>query len=75
MKSTSSSNTKTPRLSKILDGYTIAAEVRRLSPHTLADYSRTFDKLQAFLVDDVPFGSIDLQTLQHFFMPFRKPNI
>ena len=58
---------KSPRLSKIIDGYTIAAEARRLSPHTLADYRRTFNKFVTFLNADPVFTAIDLATLQRFF--------
>lgn len=57
---------KSPRLSKIIDGYTIAAEARRLSPHTLDDYRRTFDKFTAYLETDLHFNSIDQQTVERF---------
>ena len=40
-------------LSQAIDGYTIAANARRLSTHTLADYSTTFRKLAQYLKTDV----------------------
>lgn len=42
---------KSITLSQSIVGYTIAAQARRLSPHTLADYGNTFRKLQRHLGD------------------------
>ena len=39
--------------SKAIDGYLIAANARRLSAHTLADYSTTFRKPAQHLKTDV----------------------
>lgn len=38
------------KTTQILFGYEIAAQARRLSPHTLADYQNTFRKFSAWLV-------------------------
>jgi site-specific recombinase XerD len=39
-------------LSAAIIGYTIAAQARRLSPHTIADYTSTFRKLRRYLASD-----------------------
>jgi site-specific recombinase XerD len=53
-------------LSQVIDGYNLAAQARRLSPHTLNDYSVTFRKLVAFLAADPPFLQISKQQLEGF---------
>ena len=40
-------------LSQAIDGYFVAAQARRLSPHTLSDYDNTFRRFEAFLGDDL----------------------
>ena len=45
-------------LSQIIQGYTLNAQARQLSPHTLTDYHNTFRKLAAFLETDPPFDQI-----------------
>ena len=45
-------------LSQAIEGYQLAARVRRLSPQTLADYGNTLTKFQCFLQDDYPIGDI-----------------
>jgi len=40
--------------SQALEGYLLYADVRHLSPHTIADYTNTFRKLQTWLGDDPP---------------------
>ena len=37
--------------SQALEGYFLHADARRLSPHTIADYTNIFRKFQAFLGD------------------------
>ncbi len=54
------------KLSQVIDGYTLAAHARRLSEHTLADYSNTFRKFQLFLADDPPFDQIDRASIAAF---------
>ena len=41
-----------------VEGYFIAGNARRLSPHTLADYDNTFRKFETFLGGDPPLGRI-----------------
>src|SRR5574337_758187 len=57
---------KSPKLSHIIEWYTTAAEARRISPRTLADYANTFRKLIAFLGDPA-FAAIDVRMLEKFF--------
>ncbi len=57
---------KQPKLSTIIQWYITAAEARRISPRTLADYANTFRKLQAFIGDPV-FLSLDVRTVERFF--------
>jgi integrase/recombinase XerD len=52
--------------SQAIDGYTLDAEARRLSPRTLADYSHTFRKFRAFLNDDPPITSITTRQIKRF---------
>ncbi len=53
-------------LSQIVEGYTLYAQARQLSPHTLADYHNTFRKLSAFLEEDPPIQQITRQDLERF---------
>jgi len=57
---------KTPTLSQCIEGYLIAAQARRLSPHTIADYSNTFRRLQRFLDADPPIDRIDVAQVLRF---------
>ena len=45
-------------LSSAIVGYTIAAQARRLSEHTIADYANTFRKLQRHVASDTLIASI-----------------
>jgi len=45
-------------LSQAVQGYLIAAQARRLSPHTIADYTNSFGKLQRHFPDDPLIASI-----------------
>jgi site-specific recombinase XerD len=53
-------------LSQIIQGYTLYAQARQLSPHTLADYHNTFRKLASFLETDLPFDKITKTQLERF---------
>jgi len=53
-------------LSQIIQGYTLNAQARQLSPHTIADYHNTFRKLAAFLENDLPFDQIAKSQLERF---------
>jgi site-specific recombinase XerD len=54
--------------SQALEGYLLYADARRLSPHTIADYTNTFRKFQAFLGDDPPIASITADHVRAFFV-------
>ena len=49
-------------------------QAQHLSPHTVADYTNAFRKLQAYLVADVPFAGItaDQVLAQHVSGPDAK---
>ena len=53
--------------SQALEGYLLYADARRLSPHTIADYTNTFRKFQIFLDDDPPINSITPDQVRSFF--------
>ena len=53
--------------SQVLEGYLLHADARRLSPHTIADYTYTFRKFQIFLDDDPPINSITPGQVRSFF--------
>ncbi len=52
--------------SQIVDGYLLAANARRLSPHTIRDYVTTFNKFIRFLEDDQPIDSITAHQVEMF---------
>jgi site-specific recombinase XerD len=52
--------------SQVVDGYNLAAQARRLSPHTINDYNVTFRKFAVFLEADPPFLQISKQQLEQF---------
>jgi site-specific recombinase XerD len=51
-----------------LEGYLLYADARRLSPHTIADYSNTFRKFQIFLDDDPLITAITPDQVRAFFI-------
>jgi len=53
-------------LSQTIEGYTIAAQARRLSPRTLADYANTFRKLIKHLKGDPRIASITVEQMRGF---------
>ena len=53
--------------SQALEGYFLHADARRLSPHTIADYTNIFRKFQAFLGDDPPIAAITTDQVHAFF--------
>ncbi|MGV0974483.1 MAG: tyrosine-type recombinase/integrase [Azonexus sp.] len=53
-------------LSQAIDGWTIAANARRLSVNTLNDYGYTFRRFQAFFTGDPEFTSITPKTIEKF---------
>lgn len=52
--------------SQALEGYLLHADARRLSPHTIADYTNTFRKFQDFLCDDPPISAITTDQVRAF---------
>jgi len=56
----------TRTLSQIIAGFMLTAESRHLSPHTIADYSNTFRKFQAYLEKDLPFHTITCYDIESF---------
>jgi site-specific recombinase XerD len=52
--------------SQALEGYFLHADARRLSPHTIADYTNIFRKFQAFLGDDLPIAEITADQVRTF---------
>ena len=53
-------------LSQAIDGYFVAAQARRLSPHTLADYDHTYRRFEAFLAGDPPISAITPDDVRQF---------
>jgi site-specific recombinase XerD len=54
------------KFSQALQGYTLYAHARRLSEHTLADYSGTFRKLAAYLKTDLLIADITPTQVREF---------
>ena len=53
-------------LSKVIDGYFLAANARRLSEATLKDYGNTFRKFESHLGKDPPMGDITADHIRGF---------
>ena len=53
-------------LSKVIDGYFLAANARRLSEATLRDYANTFRKFESHLGKDPPMGDITAEHIRGF---------
>ncbi len=53
-------------ISKAIEGYLLAAQARRLSPHTIQDYGGTFRKFLAFLEEDTPVEAISSKQVEAF---------
>ncbi|MFH1605412.1 MAG: tyrosine-type recombinase/integrase [Pseudomonadota bacterium] len=61
-------------LAQAIEGYLLDATARRLSPHTLSDYTNSFGKLQAWLDPaDPPLVSITADQLREFFNSLAAP--
>jgi site-specific recombinase XerD len=63
-------------LSEAIDGFTLACQARKLSPHTLADYGRTLRRFLAH-VGDMPIGDITIAQVSAFLaaQPFSEKTV
>jgi integrase/recombinase XerD len=52
-------------LSSAIEGYLLYADARRLSPHTISDYSNTFRRFLAF-AGDIPIGDVTPNDVRSF---------
>ena len=57
---------KTVNLSQAIEGYTINAHARRLSPNTLAGYEWAYRRLETFLETDRPIARITSSDIRAF---------
>jgi site-specific recombinase XerD len=53
-------------LSAAIDGYLLHADARGLSPHTISDYTTTYNKLLQFLGADPPLQDITADDIRRF---------
>jgi integrase/recombinase XerD len=53
-------------VSQAIEGYFIAAQARRLSPHTLKDYDNTFRRFESFIGSDPPLANIGTADIRVF---------
>ena len=56
-------------LSKVVEGYFLAANARRLSKNTIRENANTFRKFMDFLGDDPPMGEITAGHIRSFLAP------
>jgi len=52
-------------LKKAFDGFVVSCQARRLSPHTIADYSNIIRKLSIY-IGNISISEIDKKTLREF---------
>ena len=60
-------------LSQAIEGFLLEKQAQHLSPHTVADYTNAFRKLQAYLVTDVPFAGITADQVKGFLGDLSTP--
>ncbi len=60
-------------LAQVIEGFLLEKQAQHLSPHTVADYTNTFRKLQAYLKADVPFASITAVQIRAFLADLSTP--
>lgn len=53
-------------LSQAIQGYMLNMDARRLSSHTVADYTNTFRKFSAFIGPDFPIAAITIEHVEAF---------
>ena len=54
------------KFSKLIDGFILAANARRLSKNTIREYSNTYRKFAEFLVQDYAVGEINSNHIRKF---------
>ena len=69
---TLSQATACPAVSGI-EGFLLEKQAQHLSPHTVADYTNAFRKLQAYLVTDVPLAGITTDQVKGFLGDLSTP--
>ena len=60
-------------LSQSIEGFLLEKQAQHLSPHTVADYTNVFRKLQAYLGTDVPFAGITADQIRGFLGDLSTP--
>ena len=60
-------------LSQTIEGFLLEKQAQHLSPHTVADYTNVFRKLQAYLDTDVPFAGITADQIRSFLGDLSTP--
>ena len=60
-------------LSQSIEGFLLEKQAQHLSPHTVADYTNAFRKLQAYLGTDVPFAGITAAQVKGFLGDLSTP--
>ena len=65
MNSNSNSQLKL-KYSQALQGFLLTSQARRLSPHTIRDYTHTLTKFQTFLKKDVSIEDIGARHIEEF---------
>jgi integrase/recombinase XerD len=60
-------------LTQVITGYLLEASARRLSPHTVADYTNSFRKLQIFQAADTIFSEITADDIRRFLADLSTP--
>jgi integrase/recombinase XerD len=60
--------------SQAIEGYLLHANARHLSTHTIADYTNTFRKFQAFLGEDPPISEVTTNQVRAFLASLQVSN-
>lgn len=61
-------------LAQAIDGFLLHLAARRLSPHTIADYTNSLRRLQRFLGGDPPLAAITIEQIEAFFADLATPH-
>ena len=60
-------------LTQTVDGFMLACEAQRLSPHTIRDYRTTLRRFAEFLASDPPLAEIDATRVREFLAAMSQP--